>query len=43
MDNLYKEYGELIVKQELIQNQINAVKQKINEALNKPKDTVEKK
>ncbi len=36
MDELYKEYGELMVKQELLQNQINAVKDKINKKLNEP-------
>lgn len=47
MDELYKIYGELMVKQEVLQGQINDVKQRIaNELINQggqigQKDTVE--
>lgn len=37
MDELYKEYGELMIKQEILSSQINAVKTKIADGLNKPK------
>jgi hypothetical protein len=30
LDKLYTAYGELMVKQEILQNQINAVKREIN-------------
>lgn len=33
MDELYKTYGELMVKQEILQNQINEVKKQINTGL----------
>lgn len=37
MDDLYKEYGELMVQAEVIQAKIQVVKQKIVAELNKPK------
>lgn len=37
MDDLYKEYGELMIQQEILNGRINAVKTKIAAALNKPK------
>lgn len=35
IDELYKKYGELMIKAEAIQSQINLVKSQIVEALNK--------
>jgi hypothetical protein len=40
IDELYKQYGELMVKQEILQGQINEVKRKIAEELNKSKPEV---
>lgn len=37
MDELYKQYGELMIKQEILNSQINAVKTKIADQLNQPK------
>lgn len=37
MDELYAEYGKLMVQQELLNAQINAVKTKLAAELNKPK------
>jgi hypothetical protein len=34
--DLYARYGELMVQAELIQGQINLVKQQLNEAMSKP-------
>ena len=34
LDELYKVYGELMVKNEILQNQINQVKGQISEKLN---------
>ncbi len=36
LNELYKIYGELMVKSEILQNQINQVKGEINEKLNTP-------
>jgi hypothetical protein len=36
LDDLYRDYGTLMVQAELIQGQINLVKQQINEAISKP-------
>jgi len=41
MDELYKEYGELMIQAEIIQAKINGVKQKIAAELNKPKEKKE--
>ncbi len=38
MDELYKEYGELMVQLEILNNRINQVKQKINEAISKKEE-----
>lgn len=39
MDELYKEYGELMIQQEILSSRINEVKKKIAEELNKkPKE-----
>jgi len=35
VDELYKQYGELMIQAEITQAKINAVKQQIAEALNK--------
>jgi archaellum component FlaC len=40
MEELYRKYGELMVTQEILQNQINQVKQAISQELNKQKDEV---
>lgn len=37
MDELYKEYGELMIQQEILSSRINVVKTKIAEQLNKQK------
>jgi hypothetical protein len=42
MERLYAEYGELLVKLEILQNQINQVKIKINENINKKQVEFEK-
>lgn len=39
METLYAEYGKLMINQEILSGQINAVKTKIAEELNKPKAT----
>lgn len=39
MEELYTEYGKLMVQQEILTGHINAVKTKIAEGLNKPKAT----
>lgn len=41
MDELYKEYGELMVQQELLASRINAVKSKIAAELNKKPEVKE--
>ena len=38
MEELYRIYGELMVKLEILQNEIQVVKIKINKELNKPKE-----
>ncbi len=44
LDELYKVYGELMVKNEILQNQINQIKGEINEKLNaKPEEKVDTK
>lgn len=35
MEELYKQYGELMIRQEILSSQINEVKKKIAEELNK--------
>ena len=37
MDALYKQYGELLIKLEILQGKIHEVKAKIAQELNKPK------
>lgn len=37
MDELYKEYGKLMIQREILESQINTVKKEIAEGLNKPK------
>jgi len=37
MDELYKQYGELMIQKEILDGQINAVKTKIAAELNKTK------
>lgn len=39
MENLYEVYGKLMVQFEILQGQINEVKKKIAEEINKPKVT----
>ena len=35
MEKLYEDYGRLVIQAEIIQNQINQIKQKIAQELNK--------
>ena len=39
MEELYAQYGKLMVQQEILTAQINAVKQKLQIELSKPKET----
>jgi hypothetical protein len=38
IDDLYRQYGELMIQAEILQARLNAVKQRLIEELNKPKD-----
>ncbi len=38
LDELYKAYGELMVKNEILQSQINQVKTEINAIITKPEE-----
>jgi len=39
MDELYKQYGEKMIQLEILNSQVNELKKKIAEELNKPKAT----
>jgi hypothetical protein len=38
LNELYQRYGEMLVKAEILQGQINEIKRQISEQLNKPKE-----
>ena len=41
MEKLYEDYGRLVIQAEIIQNQINQIKQKIAQELNKKPEVKE--
>jgi hypothetical protein len=41
MDELYKQYGQLMIQQEILSGRINEIKQRIAQGLQEPKRPVE--